>query len=29
MSDQDAYQRILASLSDAMLDDTHWPATSP
>ena len=28
MSDEDAYQRILASLSDAMLDDTHWPATS-
>ena len=28
MSDQDAYQRILASLSDAMLDDSHWPATS-
>ena len=28
MSDQDAYQQILASLSDAMLDDTHWPATS-
>ena len=28
MSDQDAYRRILASLSDAMLDDTHWPATS-
>ena len=28
MSDQGAYRRILASLSDAMLDDTHWPATS-
>ena len=28
MSDQDAYRRILASLSDAMLDDTHWPAAS-
>ena len=28
MSDQDAYRRILASLSDAMLDDSHWPATS-
>ena len=28
MSDEDAYQRIMASLSDAMLDDTHWPATS-
>ena len=28
MSDQDAYRRILASLSDAMLDDNHWPAAS-
>ena len=28
MSDEDAYQRILASLSDAMLDDSHWPGTS-
>ena len=28
MSDEDAYRRILASLSEAMLDDTHWPATS-
>ncbi len=28
MSDQDAYLRILVSLSDAMLDDTHWPGTS-
>jgi len=28
MSDREAYQRIVASLSDAMLDDTHWPATS-
>ena len=28
MSDEDAYRRILASLSDAMLDDSHWPATS-
>ena len=28
MSDQDAFERILASLYDAMLDDTHWPATS-
>ena len=25
---QDVYERILASLYDAMLDDTHWPATS-
>ena len=28
MSGQDAYQRILGSLYDAMLDDTDWPATS-
>ena len=28
MSDQDAFERILASLYDAMLDDTRWPATS-
>ena len=28
MSDQDAYERILTSLHDAMLDDTHWPATA-
>ena len=28
MSDQDAFARIMASLYDAMLDDTHWPATS-
>ena len=28
MSDEDAYQRIMASLSDAMIDDSHWPATS-
>ncbi len=28
MSDQDAFERILASLYEAMLDDTHWPATS-
>ncbi|MCE2484927.1 MAG: hypothetical protein J4F42_05405 [Desulfurellaceae bacterium] len=28
MSDQDAFDRILASLHDAMLDDTLWPATS-
>ena len=28
MSDQDAFERILASLYDAMLDDTLWPATS-
>ena len=28
MSGQDAFERILASLYDAMLDDTYWPATS-
>jgi len=28
MSDQDAFERILASLYAAMLDDTLWPATS-
>ena len=28
MSDQDAFERILASLYDAMLDDIHWSATS-
>lgn len=28
MSDQDAFERIMASLSDAMLDETQWPATS-
>ena len=28
MSDQDAFERILASLHDAMLDYAHWPATS-
>ena len=28
MSDQDMFDRILASLYDAMLDDTYWPATS-
>ena len=28
MSDQDAFERILAALHDAMLDDSHWPATS-
>ena len=28
MSDQDAFERIIASLYDAMLDDTHWPAIS-
>ena len=28
MSDQDAFERILASLYDAMLDDAHWPTTA-
>ena len=28
MSDQDAFDRSLASLYEAMLDDTLWPATS-
>ena len=28
MSDQDAFERFLASLYDAMLDDSGWPATS-
>ena len=28
MSDQDAFERVLASLYDAMLDDALWPATS-
>ena len=27
MSDEDVCQRVMASLSDAKLDDTHWPAT--
>lgn len=28
MSDQDAFEGILAALHEAMLDETHWPATS-
>ncbi len=28
MSDQDAFERILASLYDARMEDTRWPATS-
>ena len=28
MGDQDAFERILAALYDAMLDDTRWPVTS-
>ena len=28
MNDQDPFERILASLYAAMLDDVHWPATS-
>ena len=28
-SDADAFTHILASLYDAMLDDTQWPAALP
>ena len=28
ISEQSAFERIVASLHDAMLDDSHWPATS-
>ena len=28
MSGHDAFERIMASLYDAMLDDVHWPATT-
>ena len=28
MSEQAAFERVVASLYDAMLDETHWPATS-
>ena len=28
MSQQDKFERALASLHEAMLDDTHWPAAS-
>ena len=28
MSQRDAFDRVLASLYEAMLDDTHWPATA-
>ena len=28
MSDRDSFERVLASLHDAMLDDAQWPATS-
>ena len=28
MSEQAAFERVVASLYDAMLDDSHWPATS-
>ena len=28
MSDQNAFERIMASLYDAMLDDTRWPDAS-
>ena len=27
MSEQPAFERIVASVYDAMLDETHWPAT--
>ena len=29
MSRQDLFDRLLASLHDAMLDDTRWPAADP
>ena len=28
MSEPPAFERVLALLYDAMLDETHWPATS-
>lgn len=28
LSDQDAFERGMASLYDAMLDESHWPAAS-
>ena len=28
MNHRDAFERILASLYDAMLDDTRWPAAT-
>ena len=28
MKNQDAFERSMASLYDAMLDETRWPATS-
>ncbi len=28
INDQDAFERILGSCYEAMLDDAHWPATS-
>ncbi len=28
MGDQDAFERTLASLHDAMLDDSRWPGAS-
>ena len=28
MSGHDAFERILASLHEAMLDDVHWPTTT-
>ena len=29
MSEPAAFERVLASLYDAKLDDTHWSTTSP
>ena len=28
MGNQDAFEHVLASIHDAMLDDTQWAATS-
>ena len=28
MSDQDAFERVMASLHDAMIDEARWPATT-
>ena len=28
MSGHDAFERILTSLHEAMLDDVHWPTTT-
>ena len=29
MSGHDAFERILTSLHEAMLDDVHWPTVLP